>query len=139
MPTIQTRVEHYKCTICGQRLNKGTGEKIGHHRQEYKNKVFYFCENNHELCFVACHKGTEIPLGYASTKAGRHAKLEAHKAFDMLWRGITAHMSRTDAYLLLAGKMGLNVDDCHIAWFSVYQCRQVIKIVSDYWFNKEIL
>jgi ribosomal protein L24E len=139
MPAIQTRPQHYNCLYCGQTLNKGTGQTIGHHRQEYKTKLFYFCENNHELCFVACHKGTEIPLGYATNKAGRHAKLEAHKAFDTLWMGITAHMTRTAAYQLLADKMGLHVDDCHIAWFSVYQCRQVIEIVSDYWFNKEIL
>jgi hypothetical protein len=52
--------------------------------------------------------------------------MEAHKYFDFLWR--SKKYTRTEAYDLLAGSMGISSDRCHIGMFDHSQCDEVIEI-----------
>lgn len=136
--SVQPRPDHYNCPYCFKPLILGNGRTIGHYRKDYLNKAFWYCDNkNHELAYVACHKDTNIPLGFAADSKLRQLKVDAHKAFDALWSGPVAHMSRKQAYEWLAAQLNLPVKECHIGWFDPSKCQLTVDLISDYWFNKE--
>lgn len=75
---------------------------------------------------VGLHPFTNIPLGTLATKAIRDARMRAKDAFNPLWHG--GGMGRSEAYAWLAKKLGIaRVEECHIGWFDVQQCEQVIE------------
>lgn len=83
--------------------------------------------------WVGCHPGTTKPLGRLADRELRRAKVEAHRAFDPLWRagldvGATQREARTTAYRWLANALGLIEDDCHIGKFDLPRCRAVVDI-----------
>ena len=138
--SVKTKSEHYQCTHCNAHLSLGNGITIGHYKKEYANKPFWYCDNTkHGLVYVACHKDTVIPLGFAGDYNLRQLRLDAHKSFDSLWSGRTAHMRRKDAYIWLANKLNIPSGDCHIGWFDCAECQTVVDLISDYWFNKDEL
>lgn len=61
-------------------------------------------------------------------RATHAARIEAHAAFDPLWR--TGRMTRSAAYAMLAARMRISRTECHIALFSETQARQVVAIVN---------
>ena len=76
--------------------------------------------------YVGCHKGTNKPLGRLANKDLRQAKMKAHIAFDPLWK--SKKMTRREAYIFLANKLGVETKDCHIGMFSIYQCDLTVTI-----------
>lgn len=79
--------------------------------------------------YVGCHKGTKIPLGRLANAELRQAKMDAHAAFDKLWkRGM---MSRTDAYRWLQRAMGMETP-AHIGEMDVEQCRKAVSLCRAY-------
>lgn len=39
-------------------------------------------------------------------------------------------MLRNEAYAWLSNKMGISVEDCHIAMFNEIQCKKVLQIIQ---------
>jgi hypothetical protein len=78
--------------------------------------------------WVGVHRDSpnHAPLGRLANKELRLAKQAAHRAFDPFWKGGT--MKRSQAYQWLADQMGIEKKRCHIGWFDVEQCEQVVKI-----------
>jgi len=77
------------------------------------------------LCFdcrsyVGLHPFTSIPLGTLATTAIRKARKECKPPFEALFK--TGKMDRTTAYIKLAEKMNIPVEECHFGWFDVDQC-----------------
>ena len=62
------------------------------------------------------------PLGVPADAATRQARIDAHAAFDRVWRG-GAKGARQLAYSWLAGKMGHSV--AHIGEMSATECAEV--------------
>lgn len=56
----------------------------------------------------------------------RHKRIEAHKAFDWMWR--SGLMSKRQAYKWMQAKLGLNEEQAHIAKFSEYMCGELIAL-----------
>jgi hypothetical protein len=52
--------------------------------------------------------------------------MAAHEAFDTLWKGQGASMSRKDAYTWLAERLGISSDECHIGRFDKAMCGKVV-------------
>ena len=76
----------------------------------------------------AGHKMHErgAPLGIpcdAETKELRHA---AHAELDQLWRTTD---ERNRVYRRLAQRMGMAVDDCHVAKFGKSRCRELLQLL----------
>lgn len=71
---------------------------------------------------VGCHEGTDIPLGLMADGFTRHARFEAHKYFDRLWRGRGAPMTRAQAYAWMAKALNIDADRAHIGMLSAEQC-----------------
>ena len=55
------------------------------------------------------------------------ARIQAHEAFDALWKG--GIVSRSEAYRRLRVAMGLSAADCHIALMTADQATRVVEII----------
>lgn len=98
--------------------------------------------------YVGVHKGTKKPLGTMANKELRDWRIQAHAAFDPLWKKKLALRrkqrgpdykkvyARGSGYKWLREQMGLPKSDCHIAMFTVEQCKQVVEICNN-WRNRK--
>lgn len=131
------------CIYCGNNLDKVLGHDLLKLNRNFKfferGSYYYVCQNGHELAYVRAHTTSGLPMGFVANRHLRGLRIEAHKAFDTLWKGRTAHMSRKDAYYWLAEAMKIPVDNLHMSWLTAKQCQAVVDAISDYWFNKETL
>lgn len=112
------------CPYCDKPAKFVLGDVIYPHRPDLAHKQFYHCAP----CgaYVGCHDGTTKPLGRLANAELRKAKMDAHAAFDPHWQG--RKMARVHAYRLLANKLGIRADDCHIGMFDVETCKRVVDI-----------
>lgn len=67
------------------------------------------------LCaaMVGCKHGTFIPMGNLANVETRKLRINAHRAFDPIWKN--KYMNRYDAYLWLAKKIQVNPKKCHFS------------------------
>lgn len=89
--------------------------------------------------WVGCHPGRQIALGRLANKELRLWKMNAHAAFDPLWKAkiarnrATGHKPsscRRQGYQWLAQQLGIDPKDCHIGEFDVDTCRKVVEICT---------
>lgn len=71
------------------------------------------------------------PLGTPANAVVKQARIAAHKAFDQLWSGPKARLTRDEAYLWLQSKMGLTSAQAHIGSFDQAQCDKLIQLVRE--------
>lgn len=108
----------------------------------------YVCGRYPECdAYVGVHKGTGEPLGRLADARLRKAKVQAHKAFDPLWRNAPRMydlpddpqerkkavtrikgVARNRAYRWLAMKLGIRADDCHIGFMNIMECKRVAQV-----------
>lgn len=119
------------CSYCAFPTEKVSGDRIYPHRPDLASKVFWLCAPCH--AYVGCHPGTDRPLGRVANAELRRAKQRAHASFDPIWKN--GHASRKKAYAVLAEKLGIPVEDCHIGMFDVEMCERVVSICD--WFGME--
>jgi hypothetical protein len=67
-------------------------------------------------------------IGHVADAHTRRMRIDAHRAFDPLWRTKDAPMSRGDAYEWLADQMGMTRETCHIRYMSAEQCQRVVEL-----------
>lgn len=78
--------------------------------------------------WVGCHRGTDRPLGRLANAELRRAKVQAHEAFDPLWkRGDKLPRARGEAYRRLAELLGIEPTQCHIGMLDVEDCMRVVE------------
>ena len=110
--------------------NCGTPCELVHPREIYGpdhwriTSYLYLCRGCGR--YVGCHPGTAQPLGTPTDEEGRRARRLAHAAFDLLFKD--GWMSRTTAYIWLADKLGIEVEECHIGMFDRERCEQVMQL-----------
>ena len=120
------------CPYCNTTSELVYGTLLYPHNPALAHLPFYYCGPACDA-WVGCHKDTEIPLGRLANAELRHWKVQAHVAFDKLWRVSTISKRkelRRRAYLLLAEQMGLPPSECHIGKMDVTLCKLVIEIVD---------
>ena len=113
------------CVECGGVAKLVDGQTIYPHRRDLFHKKFYLCRCG---AYCGCHPDTTVPLGYPAGPVTRQARSAAHAVFDPLWK--TGSMTRRNAYLWLASKMGMDRDACHIGMMTEEQAWQVVKLVK---------
>lgn len=113
------------CPYCGARaVLKKASEVYG----EDTAKGYLFVCSRYPECdsYVGVHETTKEPLGTLAGPELRRKRIQAHRAFDQIWKsGILS--SRQAAYRWLGEKFCLNKDHAHIAMFSDYQCGRLIE------------
>jgi len=70
-----------------------------------------------------------VPLGVLANKELRERRVEAHNAFDILWK--KGKLSRAAAYAFLASRLGISKEDCHIGLFDEKMCDKVLLSMRD--------
>ena len=130
---MNSRNSQLICPYCQQSAELVTGKEIYPHRADLARKYFHRCAP----CgaYVGCHDagsgqgdGTR-PLGRLANAELRHAKRDAHAAFDPIWK--SRSLSRKAAYAWLSGELGLPVEQCHIGEFDVAQCVAVVEACEE--------
>lgn len=89
----------------------------------------YRCSDRDCGAYVGMHPKTNIPLGTLANSQLREARKEAKEFFNPIWQ--EKYMTRSEAYAWLAAEMNITpVEDCHIGWMEVDQCRRVVSVCS---------
>ena len=126
-----------KCPYCDRDAKLVTGSKIYPHRPDLFAKKFWMCGP----CgaWVGCHPpargnggggqgdGT-VPLGRLANEELRRAKMQAHAAFDPIWRA--GEMKRASAYKWLSQALHIRAENCHIGMMDVAQCLAVVAVCN---------
>lgn len=90
--------------------------------------------------YVGVHSNSKdfAPLGILANKTTREWRKAAHAMFDPLWKRkmardkVNKSKARNSAYAWLAQQMDMPIEECHIAKFTVTQCKEVIAITKRY-------
>lgn len=79
---------------------------------------------------VGCHKNSPTfrPMGSLANAALRAKRHAAHLALDVWWK--IGGYTRGAVYQELALAMGMKKDQCHIGFFDVARCNQVLSICN---------
>jgi len=119
------------CRYCGPK----TSVFIGHHEEVYGLgrsygdwPYVYLCED----CgaYVGIHPATDIPLGTLANPELRRARKHNKNLFNRMMD--TDGLSRSEAYQILAEKLGIPVIECHWGWFDVEQCERAGQICKQH-------
>lgn len=121
-PVVAREREGVKCGECGAPMKLRWSNKYRRH--------FYGCSRYPDCSGVHGAHPDGRPLGIPGDRATKDARIEAHTAFDRLWK--SGALSRTAAYQWLRRAMALSRSKCHIGAFDVRQCDQVVQLVNAY-------
>jgi hypothetical protein len=83
------------------------------------------CSGSH-----SCHQHNAVPLGIPGDAQTKAARMQAHKAFDQLWKKMG--MRRKDAYRWLQTIMDLNAKEAHIGRFTLEQCKDLLDLLDEH-------
>ena len=99
--------------------------------RDSKYGLFYGC-TNYPKCKAThgAHKKSGKPLGTPADKKTKKARMQAHDAFDQLWKN--KHMSRSEAYEWMQEAMEMTEDEAHIGCFTEDQCDKLEVLVEGY-------
>lgn len=114
------------CQYCESPASLVDGTVIYPHRPDLAARRFWHCAPCD--AYVSCHNGTDRAMGRLANAELRKARMEAHAAFDALWRN--GQQSRNSAYRWLAEVLEMPKAKCHIALFGVEDCRRVVDVLA---------
>lgn len=77
---------------------------------------------------VGLHPYTGIPMGTLANKELRAARQAAKAVFNRKWE--SQLMTRAQAYGWLAQQLGVPIQRCHIGWFDVAICKEIVQICT---------
>ncbi len=86
--------------------------------------------------YVGAHQRTKLPMGTLANGDLRHKRIEAHKAFDWMWK--SGLMTKWQAYKWMQGKLALTDKQAHIAKFSEYMCDRLIEECNIAYANQKL-
>lgn len=87
---------------------------------------------------VSCHPGTKNAMGRLANADLRRLRVTAHIYFDALWKFkmgrlyYTKYEARNEAYVWLAEQLGIDPENCHIAYFGKTLTSRTIKLCKTY-------
>jgi hypothetical protein len=112
------------CDCCAGSVPLLTGADVYPHRPDLRDKPIWACMP----CgaWVGCHPGTTNRLGRLANAQSRRLKMDAHAAFDPLWR--SGNMTRKAAYAWLRDQLGITDRECHMGWMGDDLLRRVVEV-----------
>jgi len=108
------------CRYCGGSV------RVAHHSEIYNGKSYgtwpwvYLCPD----CgaHVGIHQDTDIPLGILADSDLRRSRAGCKGPFERLHQ--VKRLTRSEAYGLLAKKLGIPIEECHFGWFDTAMCKK---------------
>jgi len=124
--SCKTQAEAVICPDCGSRMVLRETQKFRYANSGEPRK-FWGCSR-----FPACRATHGAhpdgrPLGIPGDAATKKARMEAHDAFDSLWK--SGRMTRHQAYRAMQDLMGMSVNEAHIGRFTREQCSKLVALV----------
>lgn len=116
------------CNLCGGPVEYVSNAMI--YGRQYGSGFCYRCQS------CGAYVGTHKPqprkaLGILANAEMRDWKQKCHSLFDPFWQGHKdRQMRRKNLYIRLAGKMGIDVQDCHFGYFNMDQLERAYKILE---------
>jgi hypothetical protein len=93
-------------------------------------RPYYFCPRWPACDMQVSADAQGVPWGSVGGAADRRARIQAHRAFDPLWKGPAAFLTRGEAYAWLSEVMGMEPSVCHIRFMCATECQRVIELCS---------
>jgi len=92
----------------------------------------FFSTSTNCLSFALTTNFNKNPFKFVSRKTYElyRWRVKAHKAFDKLFVGSEAIMSKREAYEYLQNLMGLSEEQAHIGNFDIEQCKELIDLLD---------
>lgn len=120
-----------KCPYCGSRAFLRPASVIYGTKASDPTAPYYVCAR-YPACdsYVPAHRRTCLPMGTLANAPLRRKRIQAHAAFDRLWKD--GLMSKRQAYLWLQAKLDLPEQEAHIGRFSAFRCEQVIRLCDNF-------
>lgn len=116
------------CPVCNTYAMLVGGEEIYPHRPDLHHKKFWACLMHD--AYVGCHPDSTRPLGRLADAATRRLKVNAHAAFDPIWK--SKELTRSRAYHWLADQLGIPPQECHMGSLSDDHLRRVVVVCKEY-------
>lgn len=124
------------CPYCGAKATLRPAAVVYGDRAK-PDSYLYICDRYPKCdAYVGAHQRTKLPMGTLANGDLRHKRIEAHKAFDWIWK--SGLMTKWQAYKWMQGKFGLSESQAHIAKFSEYMCGQLIAACSQVQKNQDM-
>lgn len=118
-----------KCDNCNHKNVVYVNNSVLYGRNCGNWPKIWYCKNCNAA--VSCHPNSHFPMGKMATETTRKARKRAHKHFDKLFNK-HRFMSRTAAYKWLARAMNIPREECHMSYFNVEQCEEVVRLSKEY-------
>ena len=124
----QTRIH---CPYCGSLATLRPASVI-HGLSDISAGTYLYVCRRWPACdaYVTADRRTKQPLGTLANGDLRHKRIQAHRAFDRLWR--SGLMSKREAYQWMQTEFGLHKDQAHIAQFGAYMCDRLIRACEQF-------
>lgn len=116
-----------KCRFCGSSVRVATHQEV--YGRDFSDWPYVYHCDDCGAC-VGMHPFTNIPLGTLADRATREARKNCKKPFEAIWR--SGKMTRNEAYLWLAGKLKIPLEECHFGWFDIRQCEAAWLVCMNY-------
>lgn len=115
-----------RCPYCGAKATLRPASAV--YGDGTKTDGYLYVCDRYPKCdaYVTAHQKSKLPMGTLANGDLRNKRIQAHKAFDWLWK--SGLMSKRQAYKWMQAKLGLNEEQAHIAKFSEYMCDQLIAV-----------
>lgn len=104
-------------------------------REDGSTPWYWRCECG---AYCGAHRDTLKPFGTPADAATRQARMDAHAAFDPLWRrkmrkeGLSATKARGKGYKWLAAQLGMEPKFCHIGEMTAADARRVVDVCRNW-------
>lgn len=112
------------CDVCESNRVRLLKTRVTYSEQHADWPYRYSCADCHAS--VGCHSHTLSPLGLMAQRSVRRLRVQAHVAFDPIWKD--GFMTRTEAYEWLAETFGLAYSELHIGNMTKEQLETTIRI-----------
>lgn len=127
-----------KCPHCQKRAKLTTGRTVYPRRPDLATKVLWICRDCDAWCGVHDNSPRFKALGTPANKELRQLRRQAHSFFDPLWQlkqdrdSCARHVARNSGYAWIATKLGIPVEECHIAMFNKEKCQAVVNLCQPF-------
>lgn len=113
------------CNLCGGRVSYLQTNK-------YPSGYMYSCDNCHAQVgtFV---KNKDIAMGTLADSETRKKRIEVHKLLDRFWRSSNGRKKR---YQELAKELGIEENECHIAYMNMEMLIKAEQVLIKWWREK---
>lgn len=113
------------CNLCGGRVSYLKSSK-------YPSGYMYSCDNCHAQVGTSV-KEVDKALGILADSRTRQKRIEVHKLLDRFWR---SQRGRSKRYEKLAAELGIEVENCHLAYMDYDTLCRAEQIILKWWRDK---